>query len=214
VDLSPYWKEEEGISILADGYLGFVLDSKSVGSDERDYRCISSYQTIHNEFVDSSIVAVKTKIRLEYEGNVFKTLLWPSYVRSRMEKIYKDAFKKARHLKEQITDATELLSAMQISNIVGTKKYFLYITARKSGVCDLKGKMDFSYARCGDKESILINTDNVVMDMSICYNLGFWPVVLPAKAFQKQARFLSLPLGADPHFLEWMGLFVGNVENV
>ncbi|MBF0560100.1 MAG: hypothetical protein HQL08_15120 [Nitrospirae bacterium] len=213
MDLNPYWKEEEGISILADGYLGFVFDSKYLGSSEPDYASISSYQTIHNEFVDSAIVAVKTNIRLEYKGNWFKTFLWPSYVRGRMNKIYEDAFEKVRHLKQQMTDAPELMSAIQVSSIVATKKYFLYITARKNGVCELKGKMDFSYARCGDKESVLINTDNVVTDMSICYNLGFWPVVLPVKAFQKQARFLSLPLGADPIFLGGMGLFTGNIDN-
>lgn len=214
MDLSPYWKEEEGIAILADGFLGFVFDSRYPGRTEPDYKYISSYQTIHNEFFDSSIVAVKTNIRLDYEGNVFKTLLWQSYAENRMKKIYDEAFEKIRHLKEQLTDAPELLSAIHLSGIVATKKYFLYITVRKGAVCELKGKMDFSHARCGDKESILINTDNIVADMSLCYNLGFWPVILPGWTFQKQARFLSLPLGADPGFLEGMGLFTGYIENV
>lgn len=214
MDLNPYWKEEEGIAILADGFLGFVFDSRYPGRSEADHKYISSYQTIHNEFVDSSIVAVKTNIRLEYEGNMFKTLLWRSYAVNRMKKIYEAAFEKVRNLKEQLTDAPELLSAKDLSNIVATKKYFLYITVRKSDVFELKGKMDFSHARCGDKESILINTDNIVTDMSLCYHLGFWPVILPGGTFQKQARFLSLPLGADPGFLEGMGLFAGYIENV
>lgn len=217
MDLSPYWKEEEGISILSDGCLGFVFDakylkegcSKSGPADKN----ISSFQIIHNEFLDSTIVAVKTNIRLEYAGNSLKTFLWPEYARDRMKRIYDDAFEKVMRLKEQIADAPDLLSAMQLSQVVATKKKFLYIAAKKNSAYDLTGEMDFSYARCGNRESILINSDNIIIDMSICYNLGFWPVVLPAKIFQKQARFLSLPLGADPRFLFRMGLFAGNVEN-
>jgi len=217
VDLSPYWKEEEGISILSDGCLGFVFDAKylkewsgkSLAADKK----INSYQTIHNEFIGSTIVAVKTNIRLEYAGNSLKTFLWPAYARERMRTIYDDAFEKVMRLKEHIADAPDLLSAIQLSQIVATKKYFLYIAAKKSSVYDLTEKMDFSYARCGNRESIVINSDNIITDMSICYNLGFWPVVLPAKVFQKQARFLSLPLGADSRFLFRMGLFAGNVEN-
>jgi hypothetical protein len=212
VDISPYWKEEEGISILSDGCLGFVFDSKYLKKEPIDEN-VRSYQVINNEFVDSSITAVKTDIRLEYAGNSLKTFFWPSYVRDRMKRIYDHAFEKAMHLKEQIADAPELLSAMQLSQIVATKKYFLYVAARKNSIYDLKGKMDFSYARCRKRESILINTDNIVMDMSICYNMGFWPVALPAKVFNKQARFLSLPLGADPSLLSRMGLFAGNIEN-
>ncbi|HKN18825.1 MAG TPA: hypothetical protein VJW95_03435, partial [Dissulfurispiraceae bacterium] len=138
---------------------------------------------------------------------------WPSYVRDRMKRIYDHAFEKVMHLKEQIADAPELLSATQLSQIVATKKYFLYISAKKNGIYDLTGEMDFSYARCGNRESILINSDNIIADMSTCYKLGFWPVVLPANVFQKQARFLSLPLGADPGLLFRMGLFTGNVKN-
>ncbi len=217
MNLSPYWKEETGISILSDGCLGFVFDAKYIKEDcwksgpaDKD---ISSCQTIHNEFLDSTIAAVKTNIRLEYEGNSLKTFLWPEYARERMKKIYDAAFEKVMRLKEQIADAPDLLSAMQLSQIVATKKFFLYIAAKNNNVDDLTGEMDFSYARCGKRESILINSDNIIADMSICHNLGFWPVVLPAKVFQKQARFLSLPLGADSSFLFRMGLFAGNVDN-
>lgn len=217
MDLSPYWKEEEGISILSDGCLGFVFDAKyfkhGYGKSGPADKNISSCQTIHNEFLDSTIVAVKTNIRLEYAGNNLKTFLWPEYARYRMKRIYDDAFEKVMRLKGQIADAPDLLSAMHLSQIVATKKYFLYIAAKKKSAYDLIGEMDFSYARCGNRESILINSDNIISDMSICYNLGFWPVVLPAKVFQKQVRFLSLPLGADPSFLFRMGLFAGNVEN-
>ncbi len=217
MDLSPYWKEEEGISILSDGCLGFVFDAKHLkegwGKSGPADNNISSCQTIHNEFLDSTIAAVKTNIRLEYAGNSLKTFLWPEYARDRMKRIYDDAFEKAMRLKEQIADTPELLSAIRLSQIVATKKYFLYIAAKKNSIYALKGKMDLSYAKCGNRESILINSDNIVTDMSICYNLGFWPVALPAKVFQKQARFLSLPLGADPRLLFRMGLFAGNVEN-
>ncbi|HKN18502.1 MAG TPA: hypothetical protein VJW95_01800, partial [Dissulfurispiraceae bacterium] len=116
MNISPYWKEEEGISILSDGCLGFVFDTKylkggcgkSVPSDKN----ISSCQTIHNEFLDSTITAVKTNIKLEYAGNSLKTFLWPEYVRDKMKKIYDDAFEKTMHLKEQIADAPYLLSAI------------------------------------------------------------------------------------------------------
>ena|GEM_PF-3206454 len=217
MDLSPYWKEEEGVSILSDGCLGFVFDAKYLrercGKSWQANKNISSFQTIHNEFLDSTIAAVKTNIRLEYTGNGIKTCLWPEYARHRMKSIYDDAFQKVMRLKEQIADAPDLLSAMQLSQIVATKKYYLYIAVKKNSLYDLAGEMDFSYARCGVRESILINSDNIVADMSICYKLGFWPVVLPAKVFQKQARFLSLPLGADPRFLFRMGLFAGNIDN-
>ncbi len=217
MNLSPYWKEEEGISILSDGCLGFVFDAKYLkegcGKSGPADKNIISFQIIHNEFLDSTIAAVKTKIRLEYVGNSLKTFLWPEYARVRMKSIYDDAFEKAILLKEQIADVPDLLSAIQLSQIVATKKYYLYIATKKNSVYDLAGKMDFSYAICGNRESILINSDNIIADMSICYNLGFWPVVLPAKVFQKQARFLSLPLGSDPGFLFRMGLFAGNVEN-
>jgi len=217
VNISPYWKEEEGISILSDGCLGFVFDSKYLkrgfGKRVPADKNISSCQTIHNEFLDSTITAVKTKFILEYAGNSLKTFLWPEYARDKMKRIHDDAFEKAMHLKEQIADAPCLLSAIQLSQIVATKKYFLYIAAKNNSIYDLTGKMDFSYARCGNRESILINSDNIITDMSLCYNLGFWPVVLPANVFQKQARFLSLPLGADPGLLFRMGLFSGNVKN-
>ncbi len=212
MDISPYWKEEEGISILADGHLGFVFDSKYLKSDPVN-KNISSYQAIQNEFFDSTIIAVRTNIALEYAGRNIKTFLYPSYVMDRMKTIYDDALCKVMHLKDQITDAPELLSARELSHIVATKKFFLYIAVKKNSIYDLIGKIDFSYAKCGNRESILINSDNIVIDMSICYNLGFWPVVLPTKVFQKQVRFLSFPLGADPHLLSRMGLFAGNIEN-
>lgn len=212
MNISPYWKEEEGISILADGYLGFVFDSK-YSKGEPVNKDIRSFQTIHNEFLDSTIVAVKTNIKLDYRGNSFRTFLSTSYAMDSMKIIYDDAIGKAMKLKDQITDAPYLLSAREIANLVATKKYFLYAAAKKNTIGDLIGKLDFSYAKCGNSEAILINSDNIVIDMSVCYDLGFWPVALPAKVFQHQVRFLCLPLGAEPCFISSMRLFAGSIEN-
>jgi hypothetical protein len=212
MDISPYWKEEDDVSILADGYLGFVFDSSRLKTEPVDSN-ISCYQTFYNEFLGSAYAAVKTNIRLEYAGNIIKTFLWPSYCRETMKRIYDNALEKVMSLKDQLTDAPDLVSAEKFSRIVATKKYFLYIAAMKNSVCSLTGAVDFSHAKCGDRESILINSENIIADMSVCYSLGFWPVLLPSAIFQRQARFLSLPLGADPDLLARMGLFTGKVEN-
>lgn len=210
MNISPYWKEEEGISILADGYLGFVFDSK-YSKGEPVHKDIRSFQTIHNEFLDSTIVAVKTNIKLGYQGNSFRTFLSTSYAGDRMKIIYDDAMDKVMKLKDQITNASYMLSAKEISSLIATKKYFLYAATKKNTIDGLISKLDFSYAKCGNNEAILINSDNIVIDMSICYNLGFWPVALPANVFQGQVRFLCLPLGAEPCFLSKMGLFAGSI---
>jgi hypothetical protein len=195
--MSPYWREEDGISILPDGFLGFVINYAFVAA-EPDSKLIDSYQIIHSANLDYLALAVRTKIRLTYSGSIIKTFFLPSYARSQMKKIYNRALSRVILLKEEIAGPAEFLSARTVAESIGREKHFLY-TPIRGDINSLIGKVDFSYAKFKGGDAFLINADNIIYAMGATYDSGFWPVVLP-RALNNQAKFLNLPLGAVPRF--------------
>ena len=208
--LSPYWKEEGGISILADGFLGFVVDHSYMKAEPTG-KYIDSYQIICSKGLDFIALAVRTKIRLVYQAGVWGTFFSPSYARRTMKSMYDKAVSIVMSIKQEVAGDAPMLSAMELSESVGREKHFLYAPIHSYGMDALIGNIDFSYAKCGGKEAYLLNSEDIIYAMSVARDSGFWPIVLPPVK-HKEARFLSLPLGAVPGFLQGMRFYSESVR--
>lgn len=209
--LTPYWTEERGISLLADGYLGFVFRYDDM-IREPSGRDIHSFQIIHNDFMEQPIGAVRTNIRVEYKGSMVKTFLSPSYAAETMRAIGERAMERVMSIKREVCGEGELLSAQEVASGVGRKRHFIYVSAYSGEVEDLIGEVDFSYARCGEQTAWIMNADHLVPAMALCHERRFWTVALPVKVFDRQMRFLSLPLGAISSLLSDLKLFSRSIQ--
>ncbi|MFO0753541.1 MAG: hypothetical protein U0411_09490 [Thermodesulfovibrionales bacterium] len=205
--LTPYWCEEGGIAILADGYLGFVFRYDDM-LKEPSGRDIQSFQVIHSAALEEPIAAVRTNIRVAYRGSLIKTFLSSSYASETMQATGRKAMEKAMGIKEELCGGSRLLSAKEVASKVAAKKYFLYVSASSGDIGALIHKVDFSFSWSGKGAACIVNTDHLAPAMSLCHDLRFWTVALPLRIFDCQIRFLSLPLGAIPSLLSEMRLFL------
>lgn len=207
---TPYLTEfENGISLLADGHFGFVFRPGATFTLPQ-HPMIQQVQILQVIAAGDPVCAVRTKVKIEYRGNLLRTIADRNYASKKLSQMGAKALSIVDGIRSKFCEREQLVSAADLAPRVGTKPLFFYARACRGTANDLVDRVDFSFVQefgkdNSGREVYVFNTDDPTA-VHIMQDAGFWPIALPPQ-MSEQAKAVFLPLGAVPRFLSNMRIY-------